>query len=306
MVCFGLASCSQKAPAPVFDLYSSNQHITKKSSAKKSRANKARYSHNNQYQSKLEQTNQHTVKPGDTLFSIAWYYSVSVESLVVNNKLKNNRIYPGQKLTLRSQKTQASEIFDPESLVLALNNEVLAKPIKSKVRKPLNTNRAKNKRSTKKHSNSKLAVSASNNLVDKRQSSFVNKKPIKNNNLNWIWPADGSILSRFSNNNNANRGLDIAGSKGQAVRASAPGKVVYEGNGLKGYGNLVIIKHDNNYLSAYAHNDKVYVSENEVVKAGQRIADIGDSGTKRTKLHFEIRYKGKPVDPLNYLPQRKI
>ncbi len=101
-----------------------------------------------------------------------------------------------------------------------------------------------------------------------------------------------------------NKGIDIAGSKGQAIIATADGRVVYAGNALRGYGNLIIIKHNDDYLSAYAHNDTMLVREQQEVKAGQKIATMGSTGTSSTRLHFEIRYKGKSVNPLQYLPQR--
>ena len=97
---------------------------------------------------------------------------------------------------------------------------------------------------------------------------------------------------------------NISGSKGQAVYAAAPGRVVYAGNALRGYGNLIIIKHDDDFLSAYAHNDSISVTDQQQVKAGQQIAKLGSTGTTSTKLHFEIRYKGKSVDPTRYLPRR--
>jgi lipoprotein NlpD len=111
------------------------------------------------------------------------------------------------------------------------------------------------------------------------------------------------VIAKFSNSENGNKGIDIAGQRGQSVNASANGVVVYAGNALRGYGNLVIIKHNDDYLSAYAHNDQVYVKEQQKVSVGQKIASMGSSGTSTVKLHFEIRYKGKSVDPMRYLPK---
>ena len=120
----------------------------------------------------------------------------------------------------------------------------------------------------------------------------------------WRWPTDGKIIENFSGAEGGNKGIDIAGSKGQAIVATADGRVVYAGNALRGYGNLIIIKHNDDYLSAYAHNDTMLVREQQEVKAGQKIATMGSTGTSSTRLHFEIRYKGKSVNPLQYLPQR--
>lgn len=122
--------------------------------------------------------------------------------------------------------------------------------------------------------------------------------------ITWQWPTKGKIIGEFSSRDGGNKGIDIAGSRGQAIYAAAPGRVVYAGNALRGYGNLIIIKHNDSYLSAYAHNEKNLVKDQEMVKAGQKIATMGSSGTNKVKLHFEIRYKGKSVDPLSYLPTR--
>ena len=123
-------------------------------------------------------------------------------------------------------------------------------------------------------------------------------------NVSWRWPASGRIIQGFSSTDGGNKGIDIGGSRGQAVNAAAAGTVVYAGNALRGYGNLIIIKHNDDYLSAYAHNESILVKEQQQVKSGQQIAKMGSSGTNGVKLHFEIRYKGKSVDPIRYLPKR--
>lgn len=120
-------------------------------------------------------------------------------------------------------------------------------------------------------------------------------------NFTWIWPAEGRILASFDDNK---KGIDIAGKAGQQVVAAGPGKVMYAGSGIRGYGNLVIIKHTNTLLSAYAHNKAILVKEGQTVARGQKIAEMGNSDTDATKLHFEIRHQGKPVDPSKYLPGR--
>jgi lipoprotein NlpD len=121
----------------------------------------------------------------------------------------------------------------------------------------------------------------------------------------WKWPAKGKVIGRFLANNSQNKGIDIAGELGESVNAGAAGTVVYAGKGLRGYGNLVIIKHDSKFLSAYAHTSLILVREKEKIKAGQIIAEIGSTGTDRVKLHFEIRRNGRPVDPLQFLPKRQ-
>ncbi|MPZ46644.1 MAG: peptidoglycan DD-metalloendopeptidase family protein [Betaproteobacteria bacterium] len=119
--------------------------------------------------------------------------------------------------------------------------------------------------------------------------------------VNWGWPTKGKVIAGF-NENGGPKGVQIAGNLGQAIVASAPGRVVYTGSGLRGYGNLVIIKHNDTYLSAYAHNRSVLVKQGDAVTKGQKIAEMGDSDASRVMLHFEIRRLGKPVDPIKFLP----
>ncbi len=125
-----------------------------------------------------------------------------------------------------------------------------------------------------------------------------------NSGFSWRWPADGHVIGRFGAGDATRQGIDIAGSGGQAVRAAADGVVVYSGAGLVGYGELIIVKHSEAWLSAYGHNRKRLVNEGQNVKAGQQIAEMGSTGAAREMLHFEIRYNGKPVDPQQYLPAR--
>ncbi|HEY5852224.1 MAG TPA: peptidoglycan DD-metalloendopeptidase family protein [Lysobacter sp.] len=122
--------------------------------------------------------------------------------------------------------------------------------------------------------------------------------------FNWRWPADGELIGRYVVGEPTKQGIDIAGSSGAPVRAAADGVVVYSGSGLVGYGELIIIKHNEQWLSAYGHNRNRLVNEGQLVKAGQQIAEMGRSGAPREMLHFEVRYNGKPVDPLLYLPKK--
>ncbi|HEV2220082.1 MAG TPA: peptidoglycan DD-metalloendopeptidase family protein [Casimicrobiaceae bacterium] len=122
-----------------------------------------------------------------------------------------------------------------------------------------------------------------------------------NDQLNWIWPAKGKVITQFSDTANL-KGIDIAGTPGEPVYASAAGRVVYAGSGLRGYGKLIIIKHNATYLSAYAHNQDILVKEGQQVARGQKIADMGDTDANQVKLHFEIRRFGKPMDPEKFLP----
>ncbi len=122
--------------------------------------------------------------------------------------------------------------------------------------------------------------------------------------IQWRWPTQGELIQRFSTSDLTRQGIGIGGRAGQAVVAAADGEVVYSGSGLRGYGELIIVKHSPEYLSAYAHNRKRLVNEGQRVRAGQPIAELGRTGADRDKLHFEIRRGGKPVDPLGYLPRR--
>ena len=114
----------------------------------------------------------------------------------------------------------------------------------------------------------------------------------------------GKVIGTFSAKEQGNKGIKIAGNRGDAIKAAASGRVVYAGSALRGYGNLVIIKHSDDFLSAYAHADKILVKEKQVVNAGQTVAKMGSTGTNRVMLHFEIRYHGKSVNPLKYLPKQ--
>lgn len=118
----------------------------------------------------------------------------------------------------------------------------------------------------------------------------------------WRWPASGKVVMPYSTADGGNKGIDIAGSRGQPVYAAGSGKVVYVGNQLRGYGNLIMIKHDENYITAYAHNDTLLVNNGQNVKIGQKIATMGSSDADSVKLHFQIRYRATAIDPQRYLP----
>jgi len=296
-----LAACTNSVPAPVIDL-SQSEKANSRSSL--DGVPKVQFStHRN------KDALVHVVKPGETLFSIAWRYSLDYRVLAVNNKISANTIFPGQKLNLRNSETKpvgslSEKPFRSENLLAAINNEVLNKKAKYKTslvkgnkgsRKTYSvTSKSNHKKLASKSTRAKKAKTNPTKIALREQGS-----PVKQ----WIWPVNGKVVGRFSSQSNKNKGLDIVAKKGSPVRATAKGRVVYSGNGLRGYGQLVIIKHNDKFLSAYAHNDKIHVEENEVVKAGQRIAELGNTDSDKDKLHFEIRYKGKPVDPLNYLPK---
>ncbi len=206
------------------------------------------------------------------MFSIAWRYNRNYKALARINGIRYPySIYPGQRIRL------------------AVNSITKKRKVNTS---PKKVTRQKKKRYKKPKSKIKPVQEKVANQRHKRV------------NIDWTWPATGSVITKFSSRGNVNKGVDLAGRRGASVFAAASGKVVYSGQGLVGYGNLIIIKHNDTYLSAYAHNYRLLVKEGDYAKAGQKIAEIGSSGANRNKLHFEIRRNGKPVNPLTYLPKR--
>ncbi len=216
----------------------------------------------------------HTVAKGETLYSIAWRHNLDYKKLAKANGIGSSfKIYPGQRLHLVESVTPSK----PPSKNVPVSVKQSPKP--SPTKKP------RSKKETPK-------------VINKTQSKTL-AKPVA-----WQWPAKGKLLAGFQSNGGLNKGIDIRGNLGEPVVAAESGKVVYAGDGLRGYGKLVIIKHSEKYLSAYAHNRRLLVKEGVTVTKGQKIAEMGSTGTDSVKLHFEIRYDGKPVNPLKYLPKR--
>lgn len=220
----------------------------------------------------------HTVSRGETLYSIAWRYGKDFRDLAAINGISAPyNIYPGQRLRLQGQP------------------QLAAAP--KQVRKPVRKSPA---RVSKPRPKERPATQVKRSLTVR---DVPDKRPrVASGAIRWRWPVKGSLLSRFAANDPLRKGVDIAGQKGDSVLAAANGTVIYAGDALRGYGKLLIVKHNEEFLSAYAHNHKLLVEEGSEVKAGQRIAELGSSGTNRNKLHFEIRRNGQPVDPLAYLP----
>jgi len=220
----------------------------------------------------------YTVKPGDTLLRISLENGQSTQDLTRWNQLENpNRIEVGQVI----------RVIPPAS------SEVVIKPIARP--QVVATPAALAPASGTSASVTELpAASAS--------SAAVSKPVATEDGINWIWPANGVVLAGFDDVKN--KGVDIGGKAGDTVVAAADGRVVYVGAGLRGYGNLIILKHNNVYLTAYAHNQTLLVKEDQSVLKGQKIAEMGSSDADRVKLHFEVRRQGKPVDPAKYLPAR--
>jgi len=228
----------------------------------------------------------HVVIPGDTLFSIAWRYGLKYETLAKHNGISPPYVIrPAQviRLDVAGSAAPTSKKQQGGGPVAGVNS-----PLNGSAQKPTSTQKDR----TIRQENKTLVMGAE---TDKKQTWGAPQ---------WRWPVSGSLLSSFQGTNALNKGIDLGGKLGEPVLAAAGGQVVYSGSGLRGYGKLLIVKHNETFLSAYAHNDRLLVKEGEFVKAGQRIADMGSSGTDRVRLHFEIRRDGTPVDPLKFLPRR--
>lgn len=208
----------------------------------------------------------HKVLPDETLYSIAWRYGLDYSVLAKrNNILPPYAITAGQWLYLTKDKPRVKPVSEHHP---QKTTETITKTV---VEPPIIKNTP---------------------IVEREPTTIVK---------HWNWPALGPTIGLFSS---SNKGINIAGHRGDPVFATAAGKVVYSGHGLRGYGNLIIIKHNSMFLTAYAHNNDVLVKGGEWVTAGQKIADIGSTGAQRVMLHFEIRRNGKPVNPLMYLGKR--
>jgi lipoprotein NlpD len=241
-----------------------------------------------QAQTSASKNGTHTVAKGETLFSIAWTYGLDYKSLAKSNGIdKNYTIYPGQVLRLDG----AASSSQP-----AKNS---AKSVSGKVADSKKIPQGSSSNSVNTSVNS---TSVGSNAVTSAASSSSSSNA--EGDVSWIWPAKGAVMQHYSESGAVNKGIDIAGNSGDPVVAAASGKVVYAGNGLLGYGQLIIIKHNDQMLSAYAHNRVLLVKEGDDVTSAQKIAEVGATGTDKVKLHFEIRHDGKPVDPEKYLPRR--
>ena len=300
--CLLLASCSvTQSPVPVFDRAHASQRSTAVSAGN---------------------VKTYTVQRGDTLYGIALNNGLAYKDLAEWNSIGNpNAIDVGQQLSLSPPPASAQPSLFP--LSQAAPSTTSEAPIPSAVTEPrgrsdVNTDKLKTEPKAFRVSYSEQTLAQLKGSPDAIPSSAdrpevvpekvarINPEPQAqaaeanpNVGVEWAWPTQGKLLEGFSE---SSKGVDIAGKSGQAVLASAPGKVVYSGNGLRGYGNLIIIKHNDTYLSAYAHNSKLLMQEGQVVTRGQKIAEMGSVDAGQIKLHFEIRKHGKPVDPLQYLP----
>lgn len=240
----------------------------------------------------IVQKKTYTVEKGDTLFAIAWFSGNDYRDIAKYNNLKPPYvIYPGQKLRLTAPKLVKSSKHLAESITPKAPPGQTRVSIKKKALDP---------KSERAYGESERNVNDQKSSVAKRKS----KPAFPDKVTRWVWPANGDLVDTFSRSESGNKGIDIKAPRGTPIYAAAAGKVVYSGSALRGYGNLVIIKHSDTFLSAYAHNDAISVKEQQWVEAGQQIASMGNSGTDSVRLHFEVRYRGKSLDPLRYLPKK--
>jgi lipoprotein NlpD len=240
----------------------------------------------------------HQVVAGDTLYSISWRYGLDYRDIATWNNISGNYvIYPGQKLSLVPPAGAA--------VVRPLKEEPLAKayPLEDPAATP-RTNPGQLVIEDVKQKPASAATPAPGPVASVPvKPEPVRSQPLPNQTgISWRWPTTGEVI--HSNTPVAQKGLDITGREGQQIQAAANGVVVYSGSGLLGYGKLIIIKHNETYLSAYAHNQMIQVKEGDTVSGGQVIGTMGKGTKGQPLLHFEIRKDGKPVDPLQYLPAR--
>ncbi len=216
-----------------------------------------------------ERGNSHQVQKGETLYSIAWRYGLDYQHLARINRIrKPYTIYQGQRIRL------------------------------SGVASRLKSDQRKKSQSVSKAPAAKPKTVYSSKPIAPPKAVYTASK------LNWRWPVTGQVLSQFSLKGAVNKGIDIAARVGTEVKAAEAGRVVYAGGNLRGYGKLVILKHDDAFLSAYGNNESLLVKEGDQVSIGQAIAKVGANDQKVEMLHFEIRKQGQPQDPLRHLPKR--
>ena len=252
----------------------------------------------------------HVVKKGDTLYSIALDYGQDYRELAAWNSLEDpGLIRIDQRLRLFPPDSVGEPTSaQPTPLAAPMPTPVFSEPKARKL--PYSEQAMAQLKMPVPAAAPTPAVAAPTPQQAKSSAVHVvpappvqKETPAGDGKMTWEWPAQGKLLYGFGQGSNQ-KGVGIEGRSGQPVLAAAPGKVVYSGSGLRGYGKLIIIKHNTSYLSVYAHNSQILVKEGQTVAKGQKIAEIGDTDSDRVALHFEIRRLGKPIDPLQYLPDR--
>lgn len=267
---------------------------------------------------------RYTVKSGDTLYFIAWKYKIDFNQLAQwNNLSEPYQVYPGDKLLINppdfvarsSSSTSRKKHSSSSSAYIVVKGDTLysiARQQRVAVGRIVTLNKLSRPYTI--YPGQRLSLKAgsavSNPVVSKKpRSTVIAKQPGSKvvglpNPSKWLWPTEGKVVKGFKGSRTVQQGIDISGRMGQTVRSAATGVVVYSGSGLVNYGQLIIVKHNENFLSAYGYNSKLLVKEGDKVKAGQAIAKMGRVGQDAPLLHFEIRKYGKPVNPIRHLPKR--
>ncbi len=261
----------------------------------------------------------HVVQPGENLFRISLNHGLKYQDVAKWNDLQDYNIKAGQTLRLTPPSgtgtpavaattgTVAAAVSAPAQKAVKTYPKALKLPYSDDAVKHIaSQSEGKGKTAvatTSPQSDSSAPVIQKHESSTPRQADNASdsKAVAGEDTVNWLWPTNGKTLKGYSD---SNKGLDIGGRSGQPVLAAGDGKVVYSGNGLRGYGKLIIIKHNKTFLSAYAHNSQLLVKEGQAVKRGQKIAEMGNTDADQVKLHFEIRRFGKPVDPMHYLDSK--
>ncbi len=288
-----LGGCSAGMKAPV---------VSKEPNLARALADKPKQSAGSKKNDAKELPPFHTVSRGDTLSSIAWRYRRDYREIAAWNELREPYIvYPLQRLKL-SPSTSGRE---KRALVAKRERALLSAPAPKSREKSLKppSSPAPTQQSSPAPVKPTMNTEARPPQLLDRKLVLAEPGAVKQakEGIQWQWPANGKVEAASSAR--GTKGVNIFGRRGQIVKAAAPGEIVYSGSGLTGYGKLIIVKHDENYLSAYAHNNKLLRKEGDKVAAGQPIAEMGSTGARQTMLHFEIRRSGKPVNPLDYLPK---
>lgn len=286
-----LSACASHPPAPVIDLTNGNASDAVATATKPQ-----------------NEPGPYTVQAGDSLYTIAFRHDLDWRKLARWNAIAAPyTIYPGMSLRLdkpANLPAQSAQPLDVQAVVASTPATVSTLPTPT----PTSTG-------TKPSAVASVPSTVAATPVTEPQPSPVappsQAQPVsapeavrRAGDVSWSWPNAGPVITSFRAGDPTRHGIDIAGTTGEPVLATANGVVVYSGNGLVGYGELVIIKHSDAFLSAYGHNSKRLVQEGQRVRRGEKIAEMGSSGTSRTELHFEIRRQGDPVDPLAFLPHR--
>lgn len=247
----------------------------------------------------------YTVRRGDTLLRIALDHGQDYRELVTWNSLRDpDDIKVGQVLRVapNERAERSATVTQPVPMPPESRSSVPRKTTPRADKRPADTDVAETPRDSRSGERAEIAAPAPAAVAAGAARVGATVTALDDEKLSWMWPSDGRIMATFDEGKN--KGIDIAGRAGQQVMAAGAGKVMYAGSGIRGYGNLVIVKHSNSLLSAYAHNRAIVVKEGDNVAKGQVIAEMGDSDADSVKLHFEIRQHGKPVDPSRFLPSR--